>query len=77
MSIDQGSRSRGKNSSPLQDAKLWREHAYVDGDWCEGDDAARFDVRNPADGSRLASGVYLYRLELDGRSLTRKMTLLQ
>jgi subtilisin family serine protease len=28
-------------------------------------------------GSRLASGVYLYRLESDGRSFSRKMTLLQ
>ncbi|HET9251767.1 MAG TPA: S8 family serine peptidase [Candidatus Eisenbacteria bacterium] len=28
-------------------------------------------------GARLASGIYLYRLDLDGRSLSRKMTLLQ
>ncbi|HEU5310249.1 MAG TPA: FlgD immunoglobulin-like domain containing protein, partial [Candidatus Eisenbacteria bacterium] len=28
-------------------------------------------------GSRLASGVYVYRLQLDGRTLSRKMTLLQ
>jgi aspartate-semialdehyde dehydrogenase len=37
----------------LRDAGLWRESAYIDGSWHDGD--SRFDVVNPADGSLLAS----------------------
>ena len=37
----------------LRDADLWRENAYIDGSWHDGD--SRFDVVNPADGSLLAS----------------------
>jgi len=39
----------------LKDPKLLRELAYVDGAWVEADNGKRFDVDNPADGSRVAS----------------------
>jgi succinate-semialdehyde dehydrogenase/glutarate-semialdehyde dehydrogenase len=39
----------------LKDPKLLRELAYVDGAWIEADNGKRFDVDNPADGSRVAS----------------------
>ncbi len=37
----------------LTDATLFRDRSYVNGVWTDADDAARFDVVNPADGSRL------------------------
>ncbi|QDF97303.1 succinate-semialdehyde dehydrogenase (NADP(+)) [Azoarcus sp. DD4] len=39
----------------LKDRALLRESAYIDGAWVGADDGARFDVTNPADGSRIAS----------------------
>ncbi len=55
MSVEQASPSSGENSTLLRSASLWREDAYLDGAWCSGEDNARFDVTNPADGSQLAS----------------------
>ena len=40
---------------PLKDPKLFRDQAYVDGQWCEADGRKRFDVDNPADGSIVGS----------------------
>jgi len=39
----------------LKDQALLREAAYIDGAWVGADDGARFDVTNPADGSRIAA----------------------
>lgn len=39
----------------LEDPKLFRDRAYVDGAWVEADSAKRFDVDNPANGSLLGS----------------------
>ncbi len=39
----------------LKDPKLFRESAYIDGAWAEADSRARFEVRNPADGSLVGS----------------------
>lgn len=38
---------------PLADARLFREHAYIDGKWCAAADAAAIMVTNPADGRPL------------------------
>ena len=38
---------------PLNDPSLVRTQAYIDGAWVDGS-AGRFDVRNPADGGKLA-----------------------
>ena len=40
---------------PLKDSKLFRDQAFVDGQWCEADGKKRFDVDNPADGSIVGS----------------------
>ena len=39
----------------LNDLKLLREHAYVNGQWLEADDHARFSVSNPANGEIIAT----------------------
>ena len=39
----------------LKDPKLFRDRAYVNGEWVEADSKARFEVDNPADGSILGS----------------------
>ena len=39
----------------LNDPTLFREFAYVDGEWRSGDGDAKIDVSNPADGSWLGS----------------------
>ncbi|HET9472080.1 MAG TPA: NAD-dependent succinate-semialdehyde dehydrogenase, partial [Usitatibacter sp.] len=39
----------------LKDPQLFRDRAYVDGDWAEADSRKRFEVDNPADGSILGS----------------------
>jgi succinate-semialdehyde dehydrogenase / glutarate-semialdehyde dehydrogenase len=47
---------RDRSSAPtLKDSTLLRESAYVDGAWVEADSRKRFDVDNPAEGSRVAS----------------------
>ncbi|MCS2611126.1 NAD-dependent succinate-semialdehyde dehydrogenase [Halomonas dongshanensis] len=38
----------------LNDPSLLQTHAYIDGQWVEGTDGARFDVLNPATGERIA-----------------------
>ncbi|MGO4328631.1 NAD-dependent succinate-semialdehyde dehydrogenase [Cupriavidus sp. 2TAF22] len=38
----------------LKDAALMRTHAYIDGEWAQADDGARFPVTNPANGARIA-----------------------
>ena len=40
---------------PLQDSKLFRDRAYVDGAWVEADNRTRFDVDNPATGAIVGS----------------------
>ena len=40
---------------PLKDPQLFRDRAYVDGQWCEADGRRRFEVDNPADGSVVGS----------------------
>jgi len=39
----------------LEETSLWREQAYVAGQWADADDGGRFDVTNPADGGTLAA----------------------
>ena len=39
----------------LNDLKLLREHAYINGQWLEADDHARFSVSNPANGEIIAT----------------------
>ena len=39
----------------LKDSKLFRENGYINGAWAEADSRARFDVRNPADGTLVGS----------------------
>lgn len=39
----------------LGDSRLLRQQAYIDGAWADAADGSRFEVRNPADGSVLAS----------------------
>ncbi len=39
----------------LKDQSLWKASAYIDGNWMEAGDKARFDVRNPATGEVIAS----------------------
>jgi succinate-semialdehyde dehydrogenase/glutarate-semialdehyde dehydrogenase len=40
---------------PLKDPQLFRDRAYVDGQWTEAESRRRFDVDNPADGSVLGA----------------------
>ena len=47
-----------KDRSPipaLKDSHLFRDRAYIDGEWVEADSRKRFDIDNPADGAVLAS----------------------
>jgi len=39
----------------LQDPVLFREFAYINGEWCAGENGATLDVSNPADGSWIGS----------------------
>jgi succinate-semialdehyde dehydrogenase/glutarate-semialdehyde dehydrogenase len=39
----------------LKDPRLFRDKAYVDGQWVEADSKGRFEVDNPADGSIIGS----------------------
>ncbi|WP_419796555.1 MAG: NAD-dependent succinate-semialdehyde dehydrogenase [Terasakiella sp.] len=39
----------------LTDQKLLRTQAYIDGQWCDGDNGGTFDVFNPANGELIAS----------------------
>ncbi len=39
----------------LQDPTLFREFAYINGEWCAGDNGNTLDVCNPADGSCLGA----------------------
>jgi succinate-semialdehyde dehydrogenase/glutarate-semialdehyde dehydrogenase len=39
----------------LSDSKLFRDRAYIDGQWADADGGKRIDVDNPADGSILGS----------------------
>ena len=39
----------------LKDARLFRQQAYIDGQWVEADSADTIEVTNPADGSRLGT----------------------
>lgn len=55
MSVDHATRPRDENSIQLNDPSLFRDAAYIDGNWRDSDDGTRFDVVNPADGSWLAS----------------------
>ncbi|MQT74839.1 aldehyde dehydrogenase family protein, partial [Pseudomonas helleri] len=38
----------------LNDLKLLREQAYVNGQWIDANDGTRFSVTNPADGETIA-----------------------
>jgi succinate-semialdehyde dehydrogenase/glutarate-semialdehyde dehydrogenase len=38
----------------LNDLKLLREQAYINGQWVDADDGSRFAVTNPADGEVIA-----------------------
>ncbi|NJR71847.1 MAG: NAD-dependent succinate-semialdehyde dehydrogenase [Gammaproteobacteria bacterium] len=42
------------NPLKLTDASLFNTQAYINGTWCDADNAATFSVDNPADGSALA-----------------------
>ena len=39
----------------LKDAKLFRQHCYIDGAWCAADDGRSFPVTDPASGATLGS----------------------
>jgi succinate-semialdehyde dehydrogenase / glutarate-semialdehyde dehydrogenase len=39
----------------LQTPALFRQQAYIDGHWCEADQGARTEIRNPANAERLGS----------------------
>ncbi|HDZ55619.1 MAG TPA: NADP-dependent succinate-semialdehyde dehydrogenase I [Pseudomonas xinjiangensis] len=39
----------------LRASDLFRQQAYIDGHWCEADQGARTDIRNPASGERIGS----------------------
>ncbi|KIP98409.1 MULTISPECIES: NAD-dependent succinate-semialdehyde dehydrogenase [Pseudomonas] len=47
----------------LTDLNLLREQAYIDGQWIEADDEARFAVTNPANGELIAEVASLGRTE--------------
>ncbi|WP_137819115.1 NAD-dependent succinate-semialdehyde dehydrogenase [Pseudomonas sp. 2FG] len=47
----------------LNDLNLLREQAYVNGEWIEADDSARFAVHNPANGELIAEVASLGRAE--------------
>jgi len=51
-------------------------NVLVDGPVSSGEHSVTWDGRD-AGGNRVASGVYLYRLTVDGESISRKMTLLK
>lgn len=50
----------------LADPSLLHEQAYIDGEWCDADDGATFDVTNPANGEVLG------RVPRMGASETRR-----
>jgi len=43
------------SSFTLQDPKLFRQHCYLDGNWCDADNGATLTVTNPATGATLGS----------------------
>ena len=47
----------------LNDPKLLREKAYVNGEWIEADNGGRFNVTNPANGSLIAEVASLGQVE--------------
>lgn len=47
----------------LDDLKLLREQAYVNGQWIEADDGTRFEVTNPANGETIAEVSSLGQIE--------------
>jgi succinate-semialdehyde dehydrogenase/glutarate-semialdehyde dehydrogenase len=47
----------------LTDLNLLRHQAYVDGQWIEADDKARFAVTNPANGELIAEVAALGKAE--------------
>ena len=47
----------------LKDPSLFRQQAYLNGQWCEADDGARTDIFNPATGEKLGSVPNLGREE--------------
>jgi len=46
---------RASHLDRLQDPLLFRESAYINGEWCAGDNGEILDVSNPADGSWIGS----------------------
>ncbi|MGS1096780.1 NAD-dependent succinate-semialdehyde dehydrogenase (plasmid) [Aquamicrobium terrae] len=48
----------------LEDAALLRDRCFVGGHWMEADDGRRFEIRNPADGSLVATVPDLGRAEV-------------
>jgi hypothetical protein len=55
----------------VYDVNSTRVATLVDGEQSAGAHTARFD------GSSLSSGVYIYRLQVNGRTLTGRMMLLK
>ena len=55
MATEQSKQSRSAQFDRLRDAELLCQQAYINGAWCEADDAAVIDVSNPADGSWLTA----------------------
>lgn len=47
--------ARDPHLDGLKDPTLFREFAYINGEWCAGDADALIDVRNPADGAWIGS----------------------
>ncbi len=43
----------------LQDPALFREFAYINGEWCAGDNGETLDVCNPADGNWIGTVAYI------------------
>ena len=55
MSEEKPTSKQDRHLDRLKDSSLFCEQAYINGEWCAGEDKAGFDVTNPADGSWLAS----------------------
>ena len=47
----------------LKDPSLFRQQAYLNGQWCEADHGARTDIVNPATGEKLGSVPNMGRAE--------------
>lgn len=59
MSATDERHERDRHLNRLNDPTLFREFAYINGEWCAGEDGNGIDVTNPADGTWLGAVVSL------------------